>query len=355
MRVKTRRKFLGASAAAAVGTSGIAVLGAAVCHSKPSLQQEAPTHLRGAAPLPYAQVISLDLNASRARHADALRAAYRTVAEASTGHITAWLALGEGAFPPGSDKPQHLKQMPPYAGDVLDVSQSHGQLLLQITAGSALTAKEAAEKMLRELPQWRVRWRMDGHRPENRTEDGKGLARNPFHFTEGYGNPSSSAEIAERATVRAVQDEPAWAVGGSYQVIRIIRLATGFWDRDTVHEQERIMGRRKDGRWLDGTPRAERPVFAADPQGKTTPLDAHVRRAAPDQRNPPPLVRRSYNYYRGADDQGLLFSCFQRDLVQGFEAVQHRLQGEAMAKYTLTVGGGYFFVPPPGNAWLQWL
>jgi hypothetical protein len=24
-----------------------------------------------------------------------------------------------------------------------------------------------------------------------------------------------------------------------------------------------------------------------------------------------------------------------------------------MAKYTLTTGGGYFFVPPPGDAWLN--
>ncbi|WP_405663504.1 Dyp-type peroxidase [Streptomyces sp. NBC_00079] len=200
--------------------------------------------------------------------------------------------------------------------------------------------------MLRKLPQWRVRWRMEGVRPEIRTESGRGLARNPFHFTEGYGNPASPAEIAERATVQAGQGEPAWAVGGSYQVIRIIRLATDFWDRDTLHDQEHIIGRRRDGRWLDGTPADERAVFTSDPDGKITPLDAHVRRAAPDRRHPPPLVRRGYNYQRSPDDQGLIFSCFQRDLEKGFEAVQHRLQDEAMAKYTLTVGGGYFFVPP---------
>ncbi|MFI8194666.1 hypothetical protein ACIF8T_39190 [Streptomyces sp. NPDC085946] len=66
-----------------------------------------------------------------------------------------------------------------------------------------------------------------------------------------------------------------------------------------------------------------------------------------------PMVRRSYNYHRSRDDQGLIFCCFQRDLEQGFEAVQHRLRGEAMAKYTLTVGGGHFFVPPADDAWLD--
>ncbi|WP_123962357.1 Dyp-type peroxidase [Streptomyces sp. TLI_185] len=221
------------------------------------------------------------------------------------------------------------------------------------TSTSSGAVREAAERTMRTLPQWRLRWRLDGVRPENHTEDGRGLARNPFHFTEGYGNPATPADVTERAVITTDQEEPAWAVGGSYQVIRIIRLATGFWDRDTIHEQERIVGRRRDGRWLDGTPSTEQPVFATDPHGKTTPLDAHVRRAAPDRRHPSPLVRRGYNYRHGPDDQGLIFSCFQRNLAQGFEAVQHRLQGEAMAKYTLTVGGGYFFVPPPGDGWLD--
>ncbi|MGV9558729.1 Dyp-type peroxidase, partial [Streptomyces sp. NPDC003522] len=122
--------------------------------------------------------------------------------------------------------------------------------------------------------------------------------------------------------------------------------------RHPVQEQERVIGRRRDGRWLDGTPSIDRAEFAADPRGKVTPLDAHVRRAAPDRHNPPPLVRRGYNYDRGDGDQGLIFSCFQRNLAAGFEAVQKRLAGEAMARYVLTVGGGYFFVPPPGGNWL---
>jgi deferrochelatase/peroxidase EfeB len=190
-------------------------------------------------------------------------------------------------------------------------------------------------------------------RRENRAEDGRGLAQNPFHFTEGYGNPAGERAVGERVFVRAGQGEPGWAVGGSYQVVRFIRLATDLWDLDTLREQERIVGRRADGRWLDGTPSGEEPHFAADPRGKITPLDSHVRRAAPDRRHPPPLVRRSYTYDRGDGDRGLIFSCFQRDLAAGFEAVQKRLQGEAMAKYILTVGGGYFFVPPPGEAWLE--
>jgi deferrochelatase/peroxidase EfeB len=311
-----------------------------------------PAHLRGTVPQPYAQVIALDLASSEHR-AEALHAARDAVTAIDSGKNAAWLALGDSILPGSTSKPRHLKQMPSFLGDVLDPSQSHGDLLLQITGASASVARQAAARAMDLLPQWRVRWRLNGNRPENRSEHGRGLARNPFHFTEGYGNPATASEIAERTAVTASDGEPAWAVGGSYQVIRIIRLATAFWDRDTVHQQERIIGRRRDGRWLDGTPSTEQPSYGADPQGKITPLDAHVRLAAPNRRNPPPLVRRGYNYHHSDNDQGLIFSCFQHDLAQGFEAVQHRLQGEAMAKYTLTIGGGYFFVPPPGDGWLN--
>ncbi|MEV6486986.1 Dyp-type peroxidase [Streptomyces sp. NPDC051576] len=349
----SRRGLLRASvAAAAVGTGGITAAGIVASGNNPAHQNQMPSPLRGSAPLQYAQIAALDL-ISRSHRGDSLHAAHHVIKTMDGGKIAAWLALGESALPASTLRPQHLRQMPAFPGDLLDPAQSHGDLLLQITGTSPKAVQSAIAQALRELPQWRIRWRIDGMRPENRTEDGRGLARNPFHFTEGYGNPATPSGVEERATVTAAQGEPPWAVGGSYQVIRIIRLATDFWDRDTIHEQERIIGRRRNGRWLDGTPSTEQPVFAADPHGRTTPLDAHVRRAAPDRRNPPPLVRRGYNYDHGNGDTGLIFSCFQRDLEKGFEAVQRRLQGEAMAKYALTVGGGYFFVPPPGNAWID--
>ncbi|MFI9833767.1 Dyp-type peroxidase [Streptomyces sp. NPDC051913] len=322
-------------------------------HGDSADQDGTPAHLRGTAPLPYAQIIALDLVPGRDRPDRALRSAQRTVAALDGKSTIAWLALGESLISETSDKPRYLKRMPAFAGDVLDPKQSHGDLLLQITGTSARALRATVEQILRALPQWQVRWSMKGDRPENRIEDGKGLFRNPFHFTEGYGNPDTRAETIERSTIQDGHGEPAWAVGGSYQVIRIIRLATSFWDRDTGHEQERVIGRHRDGRWLDGTPDTERPVFAADPHGRNTPLDAHVRRAAPDRRSPPMMVRRGYNYHRGPEDQGLIFSCFQRDLAEGFEAVQMRLEGEAMAKYVLTIGGGYFFVPPPGELWMD--
>ncbi|MES9554632.1 MULTISPECIES: Dyp-type peroxidase [unclassified Streptomyces] len=289
----------------------------------------------------------------------ALARVQQSVAAVDRDGVHAWLALGSrvfaGGVPGGAQRPRQLRAMPSSVGDLLDPAQSHGDVLVQVTGADKRAVREAAERVVGQAAGWRMRWQVDGFRDGNRVEDGKGLSRNPFHFTEGFGNPGTQREVADRAVVRSGQGEPDWAVGGSYQVVRIVRFATELWDKDSVREQERVIGRRRDGRWLDGTPAHEHPGFAADPNGRATPLDSHVRLAAPDRRNPPPLVRRSYNYDRGDGDSGLIFSCFQRDLATGFEAVQKRLEGEAMAKYILTTGGGYFFVPPPGEAWMDGL
>ncbi|MFB7747593.1 Dyp-type peroxidase [Streptomyces sp. NPDC056132] len=309
-------------------------------------------HLRGVAPAAHGRMMALDLpDRVGARAAADVRALWQVVADADGRDVDVWLALGGSIFGQGVQRPRGLREMPSFAGDVLDPAQSHGDVLVQVVGPAADAVHAVAERIQEQAVAWRVRWQMDGFRPENRVEDGKGLALNLFHFTEGFGNPGTQRELADQALVRAGQGEPGWAVGGSYQVVRIVRFATELWDKDSVGEQERIIGRRRDGRWLDGTPTREEPNFAADPQGKLTPLDAHVRLAAPDRRNPPPIVRRSYSYDRGDGDKGLVFCCFQRDLVQGFEATQKRLEGEAMGKYLLTTGGGYFFVPPPNDAW----
>ncbi|MFC8827585.1 Dyp-type peroxidase [Streptomyces sp. NPDC057137] len=272
------------------------------------------------------------------------------------GDIALGFGLGASLFEgAGARAPRQLKLMPSFAGDLLDPARSHGDLLVRVAGEATEAVRDAVEsiKSVADKAGWAVRWAIDGFRAENRVEGGRGLARNPFHFTEGFGNPETEREVADRAIVREGQGEPEWAVGGSYQVVRVIRFATELWDKDSVPEQERIMGRRRDGRWLDGTPVGEEPNFAADPKGRRTPLDSHVRLAAPDRRNPPPLVRRSYSYDRGDGDTGIIFSCYQRDLAKGFEAVQKRLEGEALAQYVLTTGGGYFFVPPPGDAWID--
>ncbi|MEV7283020.1 hypothetical protein AB0O01_00365 [Streptomyces sp. NPDC093252] len=88
-----------------------------------------------------------------------------------------------------------------------------------------------------------------------------------------------ASEPSDRAAVRTEQGEPAWAVGGSRQVVRIIQLATDFRDRDTVAEQERIIGRRRDGRRPDNTPRRTARLCVRPAR-----QDNSARRACPQSR-----------------------------------------------------------------------
>ncbi|WP_406730101.1 Dyp-type peroxidase [Streptomyces sp. NBC_01794] len=348
--MKRRSLLLGATLAVPVGAVAVVAVSGA---SDEETLRDVPELLRNSLPQPHQVLVALDLRPGINSPSLAARELSRVLRQNRRDGTRMGIGLGHGLFADASRRPRQLTMMPSFAGDVLNPAESHGDALIQIAGSTHQEVQAARKDVVAALTAWQARWQIVGFRAENRTEYGKPLAMNPFHFQEGFGNTSGDRGIADRALVRADQNEPAWAVGGSYQVVRIIRLATELWDKDPVHEQERIIGRRRDGRWLDGTPTGDEPNFAADPAGRLTPLDSHVRRAAPDRRNPPPIVRRGYSYDRRHGDRGLIFSCFQRDLAAGFETVQKRLAGEAMAKYQLTTGGGYFFVPPPGDAWIE--
>jgi deferrochelatase/peroxidase EfeB len=121
-----------------------------------------------------------------------------------------------------------------------------------------------------------------------------------------------------------------------------------------LREQERFLGREKaSGAPLSGGTEADVPDYAADPEGKVTPLDSHIRLANPrtPETEKSRILRRPFNYSNGVTksgqlDMGLLFICYQSDLEQGFITVQKRLDGEPLEEYLKPVGGGYFFTLP---------
>jgi deferrochelatase/peroxidase EfeB len=255
-------------------------------------------------------------------------------------------------------KPAHLITMQQFPNDALDARLCHGDLLLQICSNTAETNIHALRDVIKNLPDLlALRWKLDGFLPPHTIKRaGKDTVRNLLGFKDGTANlaVSDSALMDRVVWVQPGSDEPAWAAGGSYQVVRIIRNLVERWDRTPLAEQQRIIGRDK----MSGAPLGMKnehdvPAYASDPQGNNIPLDAHIRLANPRTKDSETslILRRGYNFSRGISaagqlDMGLLFVCFQSNLSAGFLAVQKRLNGEQLEEYIKPVGGGYFFVLP---------
>ena len=251
-------------------------------------------------------------------------------------------------------KPKHLTPMTSFPNDALNPNLCGGDLLLQICAGRPDTAIHALRDIAKHTRGgMQILWRMDGFVSPARPA---GVPRNHFGFMDGVANPNvTDAEVANRLLwVAPGIGEPDWAVGGSYHVCRIIRMLIEFWDRVSLNEQQTMIGRyRASGNVLGTGHLTAPPDFAADPKGKTIPLTAHIRLANPRTKESEDsrIFRRGYNYDNGVDlagnlDMGLIFNCFQQNLVRQFVANQTRLIGEPMVDYISPIGGGYFFALP---------
>ncbi|WP_183025576.1 iron uptake transporter deferrochelatase/peroxidase subunit [Variovorax sp. UMC13] len=283
----------------------------------------------------------------------------------SVGH-----SLFDERFGLARHKPLRLTQMQRHPNDALDAALCHGDLSLQFCANTPDTNIHALRDIIKNTPDLLVlHWKQEGSVPPIPAVAGQPAesARNFLGFRDGSANPDGGdAPLMDKLVWIGSDDkgEPAWAVDGTYQAVRIIRNFVERWDRTPLQEQELIMGRVKPtGAPLDGG-RTEHdvPDYTKDPEGKVTPMDAHIRLANPRTRASDAnlMLRRPFNYSNGVTksgqlEMGLLFICYQADLEKGFIAVQKRLDGEPLEEYIKPIGGGFFFTLPGVRDARDWL
>ena len=247
-------------------------------------------------------------------------------------------------------QPLKLGRMPIFPNDSPEDAWLDGDLLVQVCANHPDTIHHAIRDIINNTADnMQLRWKIEGYASPPRPS---GTGRNLLGFKDGTANPTGS--LAGDLVWVDDPAEPTWAQGGSYLVVRLIRMLLQSWDGVSLSEQQKIIGRKKDsGAPLGAKGEFDAPNYKADPNGNVIPLDAHMRLANPNtpQTDNQRLIRRSYNFDLGTDQNGDLkaghiFIAYQQDVERQFATVQQRLIDEPLADFVEPFGGGYFYTLP---------
>jgi deferrochelatase/peroxidase EfeB len=261
-------------------------------------------------------------------------------------------------FALGSRRPSGLVELPVFPHDALDPARSGGDICIQACADDPVVAFHAVRNLARiGFGRAALRWTQLGFGRTSSTTSSQTTPRNLQGFKDGTNNIDAEDPAAMAEHVWVGDDEPqAWLHGGSYLVARRIRMLIETWDRSTLDDQQRTIGRfKQSGAPLTGSDEHDKVDLAAvDSSGlPVIPGDAHIRLAGPARNGGHRILRRGYSYTDGIDprtgelDAGLFFVAFQRSLENGFVAIQNRLSTvDALNEYIVHTGSAVFAVPP---------
>jgi deferrochelatase/peroxidase EfeB len=274
----------------------------------------------------------------------------------SPASLTVTIGLGPSLFGDrfglAARRPAVFTDLPQLNGDNLDPRLHGGDLSVQACADDPQVCYHAVRNLARlgrniVSPFWAVLG-------FGRASAGPGqhTPRNLLGFKDGTRNISTDAEYARFVWVDD-GDQP-WMNGGTYQVVRKIRMLLETWDVDRIGNQQKIFGRTKEeGAPLSGRAEFDTPNFAAKDADGNPLIDplSHVGLAARENNDGTMIRRRSYNYTDGLDangqlNAGLLFVSYQKD-PQAFVRLQNRLGAhDLLNEYIRHIGSAIFAVPP---------
>lgn len=263
--------------------------------------------------------------------------------------------------------PGALAPLPHFPGDDLDPARCDGDLIVQACADDPQVAVHAVRNLSRAaFGTARLRWAQLGYGRTSSTSTAQQTPRNLFGFKDGTANimAEDADAVAEHVWVQAADAEAdstdsAWMTGGSYLTGRRIRMTIETWDRSTLREQERVVGRTKGtGAPLSGGEEFTEPDFSRAGRDGASLIDpdSHVKLAHPTSNGGIRMLRRGYNFTDGNDalgrlDAGLYFIAFTRDPRTHYVPMQQALaQHDLMAEYLVHTSSALFAVPPGVSA-----
>lgn len=253
-------------------------------------------------------------------------------------------------------RPAPLVDLPRFNSDEMRKEWSGGDIVVQVCANDPQVAFHALRNLARIARGKAVlHWLQEGFQRTSAADPTGSTPRNLMGFKDGTNNPQVNDPATANEVVWAqTAESPAWMAGGSYMVMRRIRMRIEVWDRSSLTDQENTFGRHR----LTGAPLGKANEFdeleldRKDAKGKPViPVDSHV--ALAHMEGKVKILRRGYSYSSGMDlktgqlDAGLLFICYNRDPRKQFIPMQQKLASvDLLNEYITHVGSGLYACLP---------
>jgi deferrochelatase/peroxidase EfeB len=254
-------------------------------------------------------------------------------------------------------RPAPLMPLPGFRGESLDPDRSDGDLCVQACADDPQVAFHAIHVLTRIASgAATLRWMQQGFGRTSSTSGSQSTPRNLMGFKDGTNNiRSEDGQAMDEFVWVQPGDGPRWMEGGSYLVMRRIKILLDVWDATSLDGQERTIGREKQS----GAPLGERgeydPVDLGAREGgqPVIPAHAHIRLSSPQRNGGQRILRRGYSYSEppepasGQIDAGLFFISFQRDPQRQFVPIQRQLaEADALNRHIQHTASAVFACPP---------